>query len=315
MPLPDLHSPNDRLQQLTGFILGSVVFTYLFTVCLLINFLQSLSLVIRPISRRQFRAINTGLAGFWWGQCVSIAEIAGVEAVFSGDVIPRSENSILLCNHQTMADIPFVFFLAKRADRIGDMKWYVKDVLKWVPGIGWGMFFLDCIFVKRSWHRDKSSIDATFKNLTDDQVPAMVVCFAEGTRCTPAKLARSREFALENGFTPQQHLLIPRAKGFTATVTGMRSYLDAVYDLTLGYEQGVPTLWQYARGYAMRAHLHFRRFPADTLPESEVELKNWLTQRYVEKDNLLDAFYRDGQFPGPQKASRGPQPSKSSDST
>ena len=76
----------------------------------------------------------------------------------------------------------------------------------------------------------------------------------------------------------------------------MRSYLDAVYDLTIGYEGGVPSLWQYARGYAMRVHLHVRRHPVDTLPETEELLKQWLIGRYQEKDSLLDDFYTTGVF-------------------
>ena len=180
MPLPPLKSPHSLRHQLPGLVLGGAVFVYLFSIILGINLLQCASLILRPISRHLFRRINRNLAGFWWGQCVLLAEVAGVEAVFTGDPIPDGENTVLLCNHQSMADIPFVFFLAKRAGRIGDMKWYVKDILKWVPGIGWGMFFLDCIFVKRSWHKDKASIERTFRTLTNDKVPAMVVCFMKG---------------------------------------------------------------------------------------------------------------------------------------
>lgn len=45
---------------------------------------------------------------------------------------------------------------------LGDMKWMVKDIIKYVPGVGWGMLFLDCIFVKRDWTTDKESIRKTF---------------------------------------------------------------------------------------------------------------------------------------------------------
>ncbi len=285
------------MQRLAGFLLGSLVFVYLFCLVISINLLQSLSLAIRPFSRHAFRTINRRLAGFWWGQCVWLADTAGVEVIFTGDAITASENSVLISNHQTMADIPFIFFVAKKAQRIGDMKWYVKDVLKWVPGIGWGMFFLDCIFVKRNWHRDKASIEQTFRNLTQDNVPAMVICFAEGTRCTPHKLAQSQSFAASNHLPMLQHVLLPRAKGFVATVQGMRSTLDAVYDITIGYVDGVPSLWQYAQGHAMRVHLHVRRHPIDELSDDAIILKQWLTDQYAIKDQLLDQYYTSGQFP------------------
>ena len=61
-----------------------------------------------------------------------------------------------------MADITFLMDFAYRKGRLGDMKWMVKDIIKYVPGVGWGMLFLDCIFVKRDWTTDKESIRKTF---------------------------------------------------------------------------------------------------------------------------------------------------------
>ena len=97
------------------------------------------------------------------------------------------------------------------------------------------------------------------------------------------------------------HLLVPRTKGFVAAVLGLRGYIDAVYDVTIGYEGGVPTLWQFVEGLPKVAHLHVRRFPMSTLPEADEAVAAWLIARYREKDDLLDGFYRDGRFPGPRR--------------
>jgi lysocardiolipin and lysophospholipid acyltransferase len=106
----------------------------------------------------------------------------------------------------------------------------------------------------------------------------------------------SRLHALARGLPATTHVLLPRSKGFVASVQGLRDHLDAVYDITIGYEQGVPTLWQYVKGWAKRAHLHVRRTPIAAMPSDDEELARWLRQRFVEKDRLLDEFYRTGRL-------------------
>jgi 1-acyl-sn-glycerol-3-phosphate acyltransferase len=196
-----------------------------------------------------------------------------------------------------MPDITFLMDLARRKDRLGDMKWLVKDVIKYVPGVGWGMLFIDCVFVKRDWAADQESIRRAFAKLRDNRVPVWMLSFSEGTRLTAEKLARSQAYAREHGLPVPRHTLVPRTKGFVATVEGLRDHVGAVYDVTLGYEGGVPTLWQYIQGFAPRAHVHVRRFPIADIPTDEDALAEWLLERFREKDDLLDRFYRDGNFP------------------
>ena len=67
--------------------------------------------------------------------------------------------------------------------------------------------------------------------------------------------------------------------------------------MTIGYVDGVPTLWQYITGSVERIHVHVRRFPIETLPRLEHELRDWLLARYREKDELLEHYYSHGVFP------------------
>ena len=78
--------------------------------------------------------------------------------VISGDELPQTENAVVIANHQSMTDVQALFLLARKAGRLGDLKWFVKNSLKYVPGIGWGMVFLDCLFVKRDWTADRRRI-------------------------------------------------------------------------------------------------------------------------------------------------------------
>jgi len=299
MPLKPLPEPDSRMTRVRGFLVGTVASVFLFSTLLTFNLLQTASLVIRPFSPKSFRRVNRWMANTWWSLCALGAEkIYGITWVMSGDEVPRRENAIVLLNHQEMADITVVFTFARSKERLGDLKWFVKDVLKYVPGIGWGMLFLDCLFIKRDWTADRDYIHRVFRNILTYQVPMWLMTFAEGTRLRPEKIARSQAYAREHGLVPPQHVLIPRTKGFVASATSLRGYADAVYDLTIGYEKGVPTLWQWTKGYVRRVHLHVRRYPLDSLPVEEEALASWLFERFQEKDRLLESFYRHGAFPG-----------------
>jgi 1-acyl-sn-glycerol-3-phosphate acyltransferase len=209
------------------------------------------------------------------------------------------ENAIVISNHQQMPDITFLMDFARRKDRLGDLKWIVKDIIKYVPGVGWGMLFLDCVFVKRTWTDDQESIRQTFARIVDNDVPVWLISFSEGTRITPEKLARSQAYAREHGLPEPRHVLVPRTKGFVATVLGLRDHVKAVYDVTIGYEGGVPTLTQFIKGYVPRAHMHVRRHPIETLPRDEDGLAAWVVQAFRDKDDLMEQYYQRGTFPDP----------------
>ena len=284
--------------------LGSLV---LWPGLLVANALQISSVVLLPISKRAFRRVNSSIAGSWWGACVLYARLLqGVRIHVTGDEIPRIDNAVLVVNHQSMSDIPVLLDYAYSHGRLGDLKWYVKDVLKWVPGIGWGMLFLDCIFIKRNWAADKAGIQRVFKGLRSGRVPAWIVSFAEGTRFTTAKHARSLEYAKENGKPLFRHVLLPRTKGVVATLEGLSDHVHAVYNITIAYHGTVPTLTQYFLGQATDISLHIRRTPVGELPTTNEERTDWLFEQYQHKDDLLEQHRTSGRLPGhPRECSRG----------
>jgi 1-acyl-sn-glycerol-3-phosphate acyltransferase len=297
VPLPPLQVTTSLPARVRGVVSGITLSSVLLSSLLAVNALQTCTLPLRIVWRNAFRRLNRFAADTWWGWCVSLAHLLyGVRVVVSGDNVQPRENVIVIANHQQMTDITFAMFLARAKGRLGDMKWFVKDIIKWVPGVGWGMFFLDCLFVKRRWADDERSIRATFSAFIREKIPVWLISFVEGTRLTERKLAQSQEYARSQGLPLPHHTLVPRLKGFVASVQGLREHVDAVYDVTIGYVGGVPNLWQYIRGEARLAHLHVRRFPIASLPQAEAELGQWLMARWQEKDQLLETFYRSGSF-------------------
>src|SRR5580765_7377431 len=91
------------LEWLWGWVVAFVAGVFYGATVLFFNFLQVLSLLIVPFSRKAFRSFNRLLADVWWGWCVTGSEkVFGVTPVFSGDDVPSGENAILFANHQQM---------------------------------------------------------------------------------------------------------------------------------------------------------------------------------------------------------------------
>ncbi len=297
MPLSSLPEPKNFFSRLWGLGKGLFSASTLLSSLVFINVLQMLSILFVPVSRTAVRHFNRALADFWWGWCVVWSQKWGTNVHFHGDELPMKESVLVVCNHQEMSDIIALFFLAKAKGRLGDLKFYVKDIIKYFPGVGWGMLFLDCIFLKRNWTADRDKIDRTFSKINKYKIPLWLVSFVEGTRVTLPKLKRSQEFAEKQGIQPNKHVLIPRTKGFVATVKGLRGHVDAVYDVTIAYVDGVPSLWQWSKGYVTDVHIHVRRFPIDEIPEADDDVSDWLIERFAVKDKLLDDYYKKGTMP------------------
>jgi 1-acyl-sn-glycerol-3-phosphate acyltransferase len=294
---------------ITGILATFVVISTL----LLINVTQMLSMfLIRPFSLQAFRNYNSLCAKFIWGWCVfAVEKVQGVEVIVSGDELPPHENAILLANHVELSDVLFVLSLAQRKGRLRDLKWFGKDALKYVPAVGWGLQFIDCVFLKRDWAKDQSSIEATFEHLRKYKVPMWLVNFMEGTRSNPKKLEASRAYALKTGLKPLKHLLLPRPKGFIASIKGLQGHLHAVYDVTFGYEGHPLTLLDLVLGRIRPVHIHVRRFALHDLPSGDTELTQWVRKLFEEKDQMLSDFIRTSHFPGekPSNAMSSQDPS------
>lgn len=252
-----------------------------------INISQMLSLVLLLVSRKQFTKFNMGCkALFCWGNWVA-SKACGNEFIITGD-IPCREDAIIMCNHQVMSDIPVVWVWGYPSGMNGNMKWFVKDSLKYVPGPGWGLKFLGALFVKRNWSQDAETIRKTFKILMEWDFPFWVVIFPEGTRLTPEKLAASQAYAKRKGLPLYERVLMPRPKGAWSSVSGLRPKLQAIYDVSIGYEAPeAPQLRKYFGIGGYRIHVRAVRVPIADIPMMERDFNQWMMQRFVLKDEWL----------------------------
>jgi 1-acyl-sn-glycerol-3-phosphate acyltransferase len=265
---------------------GSLVMLAICAILVPINMFQLLTLAVLPFDRKAFMRINMSVKQFFGGFVVAGARLCGNTLVVTGEP-PKAENSLVFANHQSMSDIILIWSWAHHVGTIGWIKWFAKDVLKYIPGLGWGMMFLNTLFVKRDWAKDADSIRATFAKLRDGQLPTWLVIFPEGTRMKPAKFATSRAYAQRKGLPVLDHVLIPRGRGIHACLQGMSGHLQTVYDVTIQYEGGAPQLLAFFLKGGYKARLHATRYDPGTLPERERDLNQWILEVFMKKDQLL----------------------------
>lgn len=280
------------------FIWGPINLFMSFAPLAILNVCQVLGLLIYPISVSTYRKYQRGIAFTiwgWWG--FAAQRICGLRVKVSGDVLTEKENAIVICNHQGMSDIIVILCHAFNLGTVTRSTWMAKDVLRYVPGLGWGLAFLDTVFLKRNWAKDEAGIKATFSKIIENKLPIWMISFPEGTRISEDKMIRSREFARQRNQKPMEHVLMPRAMGFLASVAGLRGHISAIYSLTIGYPGRVPSLIEIIRGDIDEVGLHVRRIPIAEIPTDKAQAAQWLTDEFRIKDQLLDTFVRTGVFP------------------
>ncbi len=279
------------IRSVAGWIRGVFLSGFLFLLLLAMNVVQIGSLVLWPFNRKTFRKVNRWLAGHWWGVGVSVAQkIGATRLIVTGDEIHEIENSIVLANHQEMPDIYALMIYAQTQGRLGDLKWFVKDSLKFFPGIGWGMHFLHCVFVKRNWEKDLGKIESVFSQILSEEIPLWLVTFVEGTRITPEKVIQSQKYSLHKGLPLLNHVLLPRTKGFVASVRGLSTHVQALYDVTIAYPFGIPSLWHVVQGFVPEIHFHVKRYSISELPKDSQVLGDWLITLFLEKERFMESF-------------------------
>lgn len=271
--------------------LRAVLFSVLtFGPLLIVNAFQMISILWRYVSPSLFRRYNSFWADTYWSYIVWLARTLGrMHVTFNSDPLPKGENAVILSNHQSAVDIVVQLAFGKSFERLGDMKFFAKDILKYIPGPGWGMVFLDCIFMKRDWTRDRENVVRRLQGFKKAGAPIWVNLYPEGTRLKPSKLAAAQEFARTQNLPIPKHVLIPRVKGFLATVEGLEGHVDAIYDLTIVYPNGkAPTLWELLSAQGNEVKVEIKRYPVEALPKDATGRSQWLMQLYRDKEPQIE---------------------------
>ncbi|XP_051152570.1 1-acyl-sn-glycerol-3-phosphate acyltransferase 2-like [Andrographis paniculata] len=275
-----------------------------FTSGLVVNLIQALCFVlVRPLSKSTYRRINREVAELLWLELVWLVDWwAGVKIELYTDSetfkLMGKEHALVICNHRSDIDWLVGWVLAQRSGCLGSTLAVMKKSSKLLPVIGWSMWFSEYLFLERNWAKDESTLKSGLQRLRDFPLPFWLALFVEGTRFTQAKLLAAQEYASSTGLPIPRNVLIPRTKGFVSAVAHMRSFVPAIYDVTVAIPKSSPqpTMLRLFKGQSSVVHVHLKRHLMEELPESDDAVAQWCKDVFVAKDKLLDKHVAEGSF-------------------
>jgi 1-acyl-sn-glycerol-3-phosphate acyltransferase len=162
----------------------------------------------------------------------------------------------------------------------------------------------------RKWEQDKPRLAHRLNKLALSNDPMWLLIFPEGTNLSSSTRPKSLAYAKKQDFDHPKHALLPRSTGLRFCLQDLSSSVHWLYDCTLAYE-GVPEGGYPQDYYTLRSlyfegrppsgvHMHWRKFNVSEIPLGEDQkeaFEKWIQDRWMEKDALLDHFYKHGEFP------------------
>ena len=203
---------------------------------------------------------------------------------------------IATSNHQSWGDI---FILQKITNKkVPLLRFFMKDVLKWIPIVSIVGWALDMPFLKRYSKeqieknpnlrgKDLEQMKKAFKRLETN--PGTVFSFAEGTRFTQQKHKDQN--------SPFDNLLRPKAGGIGVALSTM-PFITTLLDLSISYNSDSKNFWSFLCGGMSDININVRtiEIPEELLNKDYIkdsqfrsDLKDWLNQIWEEKDRFLSS--------------------------
>ena len=257
----------------------------------------------------------------WWAP--TVVRVSG-DSTMRGQLLQGVDGSlfcdfpqrmILIANHQIYTDWLYLWWIGYAAGMHGRIYVVLKESLKRIPVIGWGMQFAQFIFLKRKWEQDKPRMAAHLQKFNNPKDPMWLMMFPEGTNLADSTREASKKWADRNGIDDMHHTLLPRSTGLQFILQELRMTVDYVYDCTIAYE-GVPR-GEYAQDiFTLGAsyfggrppksvNMYWRRFRLSSIPIDDPKtFELWLRSRWVEKDKFMEDYLRTGRFPADQGTSK-----------
>lgn len=261
----------------------------------------------------------------WWAP--TIVRVSG-DSTMRGQLLQTTdgqllcnfpERMILIANHQIYTDWLYLWWIGYAAGMHGRIYVVLKESLKRIPVIGWGMQFAQFIFLKRKWEQDKPRMAAHLQRFNNPKDPMWLMMFPEGTNLADSTREASKAWADKNGIHDMRHTLLPRSTGLHFILQELKNTVEYVYDCTIAYEgvargefaQDIFTVGaSYLGGHPPKSvNMYWRRFRVSSIPlDDPREFELWLRQRWIEKDKFIEDYLRTGRFPadkGSGKDSKG----------
>lgn len=255
----------------------------------------------------------------WWAP--TVVRVSGDESM-KGQLFQMKDGTlkcnfphrlIMMGNHQLYTDWLYLWWIAYTNKMHGHIYIILKESLKKVPIIGWGMQYYNFIFLSRNWEQDRYKFKQHLDQLKDPTDPMWLLIFPEGTNLSASTREKSAKWAEKNGIPDMKHQLLPRSTGLQFCLQELHPSTNWLYDCTIAYE-GVPKGMYGQDVFTLKSSLfegrppksvnmYWRRFKTSDIPfDNDEQFNRWLVNRWREKDYLLEYYYKFGNFPSQDPA-------------
>ena len=213
----------------------------------------------------------------------------------------KQEWFLINANHQSWVDI-FVLYQIYLG-KVPLLKFFIKKELGYIPIVGQAWWALDFPFMRRhskaylAKHPEQAGKDLEETRKACEkfsQTPTSVMNFLEGTRFT--------EYKHRDQQSPFNYLLKPKAGGLAFAIQALGDKFSALTNVTIYYPDGIPTFWGMMCGAFKRCVVridehpippHFSQGDYETDDELRLEIQQWVTRLWEEKDELLTQLNSD----------------------
>ncbi|MDQ2621919.1 MAG: 1-acyl-sn-glycerol-3-phosphate acyltransferase [Actinomycetota bacterium] len=224
---------------------------------------------------------------------IAIRTLFRLRFEIEGDEFTAPGPYILMPRHVSILDNLIGDFFIGHPHGIG-VRYVIKQEIQSLTPIDIGGRWIPTVFVRRGSLDPETEI-AAVRALTHDMTPGEITAiYPEGTRPTPAKIARAQEVIAER--QPEiaplaarlNHLLPPRLGGPLAMLDEASSGTDIVFCGHVGFE-GIRTVKDVWAGVLVgrQIKIRFWRYDGTTIPDGESARTEWLYAKWQIVDDWV----------------------------
>ncbi|KAM5579842.1 hypothetical protein ABKV19_009548 [Rosa sericea] len=252
------------------------------------NLVQAFCFVcIWPISKNAYTRINGVVKELDWLLLLGLIEwCAGVkilECVEEQETshLKGEEHELLISNARNDADPLVELVLAQWSGCLGSLLAVIKTSARYIPVIGWSMWFSEYVFPERSCAHNARKLKSDLKDFPQ---PFWLSVVLERTGFTQGELLAAQRLPVPS------KVLSPDTKDLVYAVRRAYSAVPAIYVITVAIPKTSPspTLESVIKGGPSVVHVYIKRHATKKWPETDDAVEKWCTEILAAKDALLD---------------------------
>ncbi|KAJ0175945.1 hypothetical protein K1T71_008119 [Dendrolimus kikuchii] len=251
--------------------------------------------------------------------------------------------TLVLANHQSTADVPMLMAAWNpRPGVLPNLMWIMDRVFKFT-NFGIVSVLHEDFFIQAGKAKREQSLVDLRQHIRKFYMPLsrqFMVLFPEGGFLHKRREV-SQRFAEKNNLPKLEYVSLPRAGAMKVIMeeigpnreegastskddtnkdsnfnqskqvfivdNKVGDSIEWILDVTIAYPDRIPIHLQdvvCGTRPPCTTHLHYRLYPSSEVPSDTEGMTQWLYDRFIEKDKMLEEFYKTGKFPSKETSSQ-----------